>query len=94
MNDVQKRDGKKDRPSTRMLIVSAGLVAVILVNAYIIWYFLIGMPSACAARAIATAGRETCGTGQAVPVIVAISATLIAASLYLIFRWHIQKKGI
>ena len=50
-----------------MMIVSAGLVAVILVNAYIIWYFIIGMPAECAARAVATAGRETCGTGPAVP---------------------------
>jgi len=94
MTSMPEPDAGKEPRSLSVLIFSAGLIAVILANAYIIWYFLIGMPTECAARAIATAGRETCGTGPAVPVVVAISAILIAASLYLLYRWHIQKKRI
>ncbi len=73
-------------------IFSISLIIGILVNAYIIWYFLVGMPAECAARAAATAGRETCGAGPAMPVILVICAALIGAGISFLYRWHIRKK--
>ena len=85
-------DTKAPVSSIKITLFSAGLIAVILVNAYLIWYFLAGMPSACAARALETFGRETCGAGPAVPVILVLNVALIIASLYLLWYWHTYKR--
>ena len=77
-----------------LLIISFGLVVVILVNLCIMWYFLIGMPSECAALADATAGRETCGPGPGVSYILFLNVALIAASLYMLWRWYKREKSL
>lgn len=86
---VQERDNR-----TIIGFLSIGLFAVIAFNVWLLWYFLVGMPSGCAARAAATAGRETCGWGPAVPVLLVLGAALIVTSLFLLYRWHVQKKGM
>ena len=92
MTDSSGEDAPKNQTRPSLALYSAGLGAVIFVNLYIIWYFVIGMPAECAALAIASAGRETCGPGPAVPVILLVNAVLIAASIFLLCRWHLGKK--
>lgn len=83
-----------ERPARDLpvMVVSGALIAEIMVNAYIIWFFVVGLPSDCSARVVATAGRVSCETGPAVPVVLLVSAALIIAGLVLLYRWHIQKK--
>ena len=63
----------------------------ILINSYIVWYFLFGMPASCAHLAEITSGRETCEAGPGIPFIVLISAVLIIAGFFIHYRIHSGK---
>jgi hypothetical protein len=91
MAELERPPGPIEVQGPGLLLFTFGVVAEILVNLYIIWYFLYGMSAACARRAAETAGHETCGPGTAVPVIVLISAALVLAGMYFLYRWHLKK---
>ena len=64
------------------------LISEILINSYIVWYFLFDMPASCARLAEITSGRETCGDGPGTPFIVLISTILIIAGFFILYRIH------
>jgi hypothetical protein len=94
MSDSSGPDKERKAWPLTLQIVSAGLIAVIFINLYIMWYFLIGMPSSCSALAVATAGRGTCGPGPAVSYIVVLNGILIAASIFMLWRWFKREKNL
>lgn len=67
------------------------LISEILTNSYIVWYFLFGMPASCVRLAEITCGRETCEAGSGTPFIVLISAVLIIARFFILYRIHSGK---
>ncbi|MCX6691549.1 MAG: hypothetical protein NTW33_05720 [Methanoregula sp.] len=91
MTDIPPARDPEDAPIKKWLITLC-LTGEILVNAYIIWYFLVGMPAACAHLAEITGGRETCEAGTGAPVIMLISAVLIVAGLVLLWRMYCSKR--
>ncbi len=70
---------------------SIGALIVILVNAWIIWFFLYSIPSDCARLAAESGGRQTCGLEPGAYVIVGISAILILVGVYYILKWNVKK---
>jgi len=67
------------------------LISEILINSYIVWYFLFGMPAICARLAEITSRRETCEVSPGTPFIVLISAVLIIAGFFIHYRIHSGK---
>lgn len=73
------------------LLPTIGALVVILVNAWIVWFILFGIPLNCARLAAETGGRETCGLEIGAYVIVGISAVLILVGVYYILKWHVKR---
>jgi len=75
----------------RPLLPTIGALVVIVVNALIIWFFLVGIPSDCARLAAETAGRQTCGVEPVAYVIVGISVILIIVCVGCILKWNMHR---
>jgi len=76
-----------------MTIPTIAVIGEILANAYIIWFLLIDYPGRCAALAVETAGRQTCGLEAGAYVIATISAVMILVGVYYLAKWNFQKEG-
>ncbi|MCX6700287.1 MAG: hypothetical protein NTV68_10230 [Methanomicrobiales archaeon] len=71
--------------------VSLALTAVVAVNAYIVYYLLVAIPSGCADLAIRSNGSQTCGIEPGAYVISAISIAIIVAAMYAFIRWNLTR---
>jgi hypothetical protein len=89
MTKNPKAGDPKTTPIAEWLLTIC-LISEILINSYIVWYFLFGMPASCARLAESTSGRETCEAGGT-PFIVLISAVLIIAGFFILYRIHSGK---
>lgn len=67
------------------------LISEILIDSYIVWYFLFAMPAICARLAEITSRRGTCEAGLGTPFIVLVSAVLIIAGFFILYRIHSGK---
>lgn len=77
--------------SLSSVIPAIGAIIVILVNAWIIWFFLISIPAGCAQLAADTGGRQTCGVEPGVYIIIGINVVLILVAVYYILKWNAKK---
>ncbi|MFA5414376.1 MAG: hypothetical protein WC295_02680 [Methanoregula sp.] len=84
-------DAATPRGSPRSLLPTIGALFVIVVNALIVWFFLVGIPSDCARLAAETDGRQTCGVEPVAYVIVGISVILIIACVGGILKWNMHR---
>jgi len=87
MTDVPPVKDPDDAPIKKWLTTLC-LTGEILLNACIIWYFLVSMPAACAHLAEITGGQQTCEAGTGAPVIMLISAVLIVVGLVFLWRMY------
>jgi len=70
---------------------TTGAIIVILVNAWILWFFLFSIPSGCTRLATETGGWQTCELEHGAYVIVSISAILILVGVYCTLKWNVKK---
>jgi hypothetical protein len=91
MTNILPARDREDAPIKKWLTTLC-LTGEILLNAVILWYFLVGMPAACAHIAEITGGREMCEAGTGAPVIMLISAVLIVVGLVFLWRMYCSKK--
>jgi len=84
-------DGVTPCGSPRSRLPTIGALVVIVVNALIIWFFLVGIPSDCARLAAETYGRQTCGVEPVAYVIMGISVILIIACVGCILKWNMHR---
>jgi len=84
-------DAVTPRDSPRSLLPTIGALVVIVANALIVWFFLVGIPSDCARLAAETAGWQTCGVEPVAYVIVGISVILIIACVGCILKWNMHR---
>lgn len=71
--------------------VSLALTAVVAVNAYIVWYLLVAIPSGCADLATRSNGSQTCGIEPGAYVISGISIGIIVIAMYVFIRWNLTR---
>ena len=80
-------------PPGKRSVRSRGLVAILLTleiiaNMYIVWYLLYKIPSDCAAIAISSGGKSTCGLEWGGYVMAGISILLIALGIFGLYWWN------
>ena len=75
-----------------MVIPTIAVIGEILVNSYIIWFLLIGIPSDCARLAAESYGRHTCGIESGAYIIAGISAILILVGVFYLAKWNFSRK--
>ncbi len=83
-------DAATPRDFPRSLLPTIGALGVIVVNALIVWFFLVGIPSDCARLAAENNGRQICGVEPVAYVIVGISVILIIACVGGILKWNMH----
>lgn len=90
MSSTVPNDPKPTRFSSPSLLTT-GAIIVILVNAWILWFFLYSIPTGCTQLAAESGGRQTCGLESGAYVVVGISAILILLGVYCILKWNMKK---
>lgn len=73
------------------LLPTTGAIIVILVNAWIFWFFLYSIPIGCTQLAAESGGWQTCGLEPGAYVVMGISAILILLCVYYILKWNMKK---
>jgi hypothetical protein len=74
------------------LVVTIVVIGEIIVNCYIIWYLLIGIPSDCAHLATVTNGQQTCSVEVGAYVIAGISVLLILLGVYYLVNRNLLRE--
>ena len=68
------------------LILTIAVIGEIVVNCYIIWYLLIGIPSDCAHLAAVSNGQQTCGIEPGAYVFAGICVILILLGVFYLVK--------
>lgn len=90
MSPLKSQDN--DKPVTvSKLAATLVVIGEIIVNSYIIWYLLIGIPSDCSRLASVTNGQQTCGIEAGAYVIAGVSALLILLGAYYLIKGNLRK---
>jgi hypothetical protein len=74
------------------LIPTIVVIGEIVVNCYIIWYLLTGLPSDCARLAVVTKGQQTCSIEMGAYVIAGISALLILLGVCYLVKGNLHRE--
>jgi hypothetical protein len=73
-------------------IPKIAVIGEIVVNCYIIWYLLIGIPSDCAHLAAVSNGQQTCGIEPGAYVIAGICALLILLGVFYLVKGNLNRE--
>lgn len=74
------------------LVLTIAVIGEIVVNCYIIWYLLIGIPSDCAHLAAVSNGQQTCGIEPGAYIIAGICALLILLGVCYLVKGKLSRK--
>jgi hypothetical protein len=74
------------------LIPTIAVIGEIVVNCYIIWYLLIGIPSDCVRLAAVTNGQQTCSIEPGAYIIAGICALLILLGVYYLAKGNLLRE--
>jgi len=91
MSVSQSPENEKIRYQSK-LIPTIAVIGEIVVNCYIIWYLLIGIPSDCTRLAVVTSGQQTCSIEPGAYVIAGISAFLMLLGVYYLVKGNLHRK--
>jgi len=91
MSTSQSLENEKSRFQSK-LIPRIAVIGEIVVNCYIIWYLLIGIPSDCAHLAAVTNGQQICNIEPGAYVIAGICAFLILLGIFYLVKGNLPRK--